>query len=106
MSSTRHVWKPLRAKTRTAASRMSRRLSSAMTDRSVNPLNLVGAPTAVQAAARGSGPDGAVAPNDECAVVREDHELRVVRIAAEHASRHVFDGVDAQAGLLDARDLL
>src|SRR5712691_6692440 len=41
MSPTRHVWKPLRAKTRTAASRMSRRLSSAPFDRSVNVLSIV-----------------------------------------------------------------
>src|SRR5207302_1720331 len=40
MSPTRHVWKPLRAKTRTAASRMRRRFSSAMTDRSVNALTV------------------------------------------------------------------
>src|SRR5437870_1087840 len=35
MSPTRHVWKPLRANTRTAASRISRRFSSVAIDRSV-----------------------------------------------------------------------
>src|SRR5919197_679498 len=41
MSPTRHVWKPLRAKTRTAASRISRRLSSPPFCRSVNVLSIV-----------------------------------------------------------------
>src|ERR687888_645527 len=41
MSPTRQVWKPLRAKTRTAASRMSRRLSSWPIDRSVNVRSIV-----------------------------------------------------------------
>src|SRR5919201_5483481 len=36
MSPTRQVWKPLRAKTRTAAARISRRLSSTAVERSVN----------------------------------------------------------------------
>src|SRR5256885_4137078 len=41
MSPTRHVWKPLRAKTRTAASRMRRRLSSPPVDLSVKVLSIV-----------------------------------------------------------------
>src|ERR671936_657725 len=41
MSPTRHVWNPFRAKTRTAASRMSRRLSSWPIDRSVNVRSIV-----------------------------------------------------------------
>src|SRR5438093_10446270 len=41
MSPTRHVWKPLRAKTRTAAFRISRRLSSLPFDRSVNLVSIV-----------------------------------------------------------------
>src|SRR5438270_8202874 len=41
MSPTRHVWKPLRAKTRTAAPKMSRRLSSEPFDRSVNVRSIV-----------------------------------------------------------------
>src|SRR5262249_26957541 len=41
MSPTRHVWKPFRANTRTAASRISRRLSSLPFDRSVNVLSIV-----------------------------------------------------------------
>src|ERR671936_1626048 len=41
MSPTRHVWNPVRAKTRTAASRMSRRLSSWPIDRSVNVRSIV-----------------------------------------------------------------
>src|SRR5689334_17879484 len=41
MSPTREEWYPLRANTRTAASRMSRRLSSCPPDRSVNVLSIV-----------------------------------------------------------------
>src|SRR5918911_2275583 len=41
MSPTRHVWKPFRAKTRTAAWRISRRLSSLPFTRSANLLSIV-----------------------------------------------------------------
>src|SRR4051795_2162398 len=41
MSPTRHLWKPFCAKTRTAASRISRRLSSPPFDRSVNLRSIV-----------------------------------------------------------------
>src|SRR5438093_8355086 len=41
MSPTRHVWNPFRAKTRTAACRISRRLSSPPFDRSVNLRSIV-----------------------------------------------------------------
>src|SRR5438874_180070 len=41
MSPTRHVWNPFRANTRTAASRMRRRLSSCADVRSVNVRSIV-----------------------------------------------------------------